>query len=439
MAPQVLPGGPGRRDTGRPMALVAQGLLRPAYVIPGMAFAGVSLLLWSRSRIDETSISLMEDRNVARFSDYCVAPGDGAEGAMPLASEGGPELRDVVVLFAHGDSSPELAWQGDEPVSWSCAPEALPRYWKRNEDLDFQVIAPNGSRVNTSFTPDMLEGGDTEAAPRPYTCAGGQLTPFGFRSMAALGRHLANAYGDHLTSADKLHVESVNAKRSLASAVGVVMALLTTPRAHELFPAGAALPIRLRPEALVPEAAHHPPGPDALEALLGGRSPDEVGLTSTQIVSVGDHLLSRWCHQLPLPCRAGACVSMEAAAEIVARGERGVCQSLPQLVASSSRLLKQVGQLAAGNEGRSLSLVSVDVRSLTGALLSLLGEAGCKSSEHLRPPLGSRLVFERWHDGAGARWRVLWNGGDITDGVGGCDSKFPPGCDDAMMQRTLLR
>lgn len=469
MSPALPLSSSGRRAGGPTSSLAAAAALvfaKPIYILPGVVLGTVSLLIWSRTALDDTSIRMVEDANLVRFSDSCAAPVDGVEGALPQSSGDVPILRDVVVLFVHGDSTPVLDWPGpgeERPLAWDCTPQALPRYWKRNQRLRFAVVGPDGSRLERSFDPDLLLDADSGGGPGGAAaahhhghprCAAGQLTPEGFRQMAALGRHLAQAYGDHLSSAQKLHVESLDLKRALASTVGVLMTMLTTPKAHEQFRDDSEVLIHTRGNATVAQGLLDP---QRLPALLDpapdpdppgkppAAAPDPPDLATT--VGLGDHLLSRWCHQMPWPCRnkgkakTEECVSVESAAALVARGEKGMCELLRQPGELEQELLEHVAQLSSGDEGRSLSLLSVDGRTLAGAFSALLGgEALCKDSQALRPAFGSRLVLERWWDTTDAfRWRVAWNGADVTDLVEGCAAKFPPGCEDKAFQRALLR
>ena len=60
-------------------------------------------------------------------------------------------------------------------------------------------MSTNGSILDRSFTPDLLpeqEDAGGEFRYR-YPCGPGQLTGIGFRHAVGLGKHLADAYGEH--------------------------------------------------------------------------------------------------------------------------------------------------------------------------------------------------------------------------------------------------
>merc|ERR550534_2576322 len=106
------------------------------------------MLVWSQAALDETAVRFAEDASSLRLSDFCAAPADGTEGTIPQSPGDSLALLDVVILFTHGDTSPEVVWPEEKPAVWDCTPQALPRYWKRNERLQFKVFGGNATRLD---------------------------------------------------------------------------------------------------------------------------------------------------------------------------------------------------------------------------------------------------------------------------------------------------
>lgn len=410
-----------------------KALVKPLACVLGTLLAALCALEWSRESLDADIgiISFEEDREIIRFSDHCAAPGDGAEGMLPQAgaaastpaAAAGPRLFGALVLLGHGDSSPARPWPGEAApgAAWDCSPEALPRYWRLNKHVDFPVLGPGGARLERSFTPDFLAQRPGEDAGNEYTCAPGQLTAAGFQQAVYLGRHLAQAYGDMLAhgaagGGKHLYVRSVDIKRSLASVVGLLMALLAAPQVLSLFGEGSEVPIHVWPNST-------------------------TSTSQIEELELGDHLLARWCHQMPWPCRnsmleGSRCVSVEQAASMVRRGEGDFCRSLT--LDAGPREISLLAEMDRLHEEGSFVLAGTDGRALTIALGSLLGDVVCDAPLTARPPFSSRLVIEHWVAPAtGSRWRVLWNGVDVSDKVKGCSGQTSPGCNEAAVRAVL--
>ncbi|CAE8647151.1 unnamed protein product, partial [Polarella glacialis] len=137
--------------------------------------AGLALLrLWSESELAaaeprrEDYGLLGADPRLARFSDHCLADvfvPEEESWSSPAATEEGtapPALDRVLVFFNHGDSSPVQGWplDGNPPPHWDCRPADLPRHWRLNKGVEFQAIAPDGSWLDRSFSPDHIPNED---------------------------------------------------------------------------------------------------------------------------------------------------------------------------------------------------------------------------------------------------------------------------------------
>merc|ERR1712217_107110 len=110
-----------------------------------------------------------------------------------------------------------------------------------NKLVDFQVSSPNGTKLERSFTPDFMPDMPADV---PYACGLGQLTAAGFQQMVGLGKHLADTYAEQLPRvARRLHVHSIDVKRSLASTVGFLMGILVGPQVIELYGDGTKVQI----------------------------------------------------------------------------------------------------------------------------------------------------------------------------------------------------
>merc|ERR1711971_20113 len=190
--------------------------------------------------------------------------------------------------------------------------------------------------MDRTFTPDLLH---RQGDIREFWCAHGQLTGVGFRQMAGLGRHFAQVYEEFLTSAPELRVRSVDSKRTMASAVGVLLTLLAVPgsrgsssRRDDKMAVQVNSPSRLVDAPL-----------QSNEGLFTLKEVEQAGLSTEEIVGLGDHLLTRWCHQYSLPCRSGAsssssgdCMSIQDAVKIVTKGEAEMCSNLSSSASSMS-------------------------------------------------------------------------------------------------------
>lgn len=400
-------------------------VVKPLSCVVGTLVAALFVFTWSRDDLSASlnNVNFSEDKHLARFADHCVAPADGVEGTLRHDLTGRFRLHSVIVFFAHGDSSAILPWPGEAPgVFWDCSPQALPRYWRLNKRVEFPVVGSNGERLERSFTPEFAHQ-QLNSPSSPYMCAPGQLTSTGFRQAVYLGRHLAQAYDAHLghifaSGPSLLVVHSLDTKRSLASAVGLLMALLAAPEVISLVTSGMEVPIQIQPNL-------------------------SSGDQYTENMELGNHLLARWCHQLPWPCESNMlggpqCISVEGAAELVSKSEVDTCKSLPAGTrAWDPLLLAEVERLFQVQNG-SFTLVSTEGRALTGALKAFIGAVVCGDPLTARPPSTSHLAIERWVDPAdGFRWRFLWNGQDISAKIVGCSGQETLGCSEAAIKALL--
>ena len=59
-----------------------------------------------------------------------------------LLPEEVPELLSAVVFMAQGEVSPSRGWPWDpQAPSWDCRPADLPRHWRINGRVQFQVLS----------------------------------------------------------------------------------------------------------------------------------------------------------------------------------------------------------------------------------------------------------------------------------------------------------
>merc|ERR1712232_294797 len=98
--------------------------------------------------------------------------------------------------------------------------------------------------------------------------------------------------------------------------MGILMALLAAPRALHALGEGAVVPIK---------AEVGSPGHTQQTSSVVSESVSD-GLEKAR----GAHLLSRWCHQLPMPCESTSsggqkCMSIEKAGAIVRQDEIDLC------------------------------------------------------------------------------------------------------------------
>eukprot|EP00927_Polykrikos_kofoidii_P036040 TRINITY_DN30482_c0_g1_i1.p1 TRINITY_DN30482_c0_g1~~TRINITY_DN30482_c0_g1_i1.p1 ORF type:complete len:453 (+),score=53.96 TRINITY_DN30482_c0_g1_i1:74-1432(+) len=437
----------GRSQTGRceatgsssPKSFLRKFVRKPRVLVTAAAafavFAATYLfwvfLLSSEDMKALDGLTLRQEAHITRLWEHCAAHVDGDEGSS--LSTDVWTLQSIVVLGSHGDSSPLATWPGESADSskmalFDCSPKDLPRHWRLNQRIDFQVVDRNGVRLNRSFTPEFTD-------ETVNVCAPGQLTGSGFRQAVTTGRYLGNVYDSFLTELAskgdmmrRVYVRSMDTQRSLASAVGITMALLASPESVEVFGHGTELSVR------VDQGGEN--------ALANDKQQD----LTTGDWALGDHLLARWCHRLPWPCGHGArfvsndeCVSDHRGAQLISSSEAAVCGGVPPERVVS--FLAQVRRMLYLKKSPSIAIFSADGPVLSATMVALLGrQQACADPLMARPPFSSRVVFERWtsssHTGpSSSQFRVLWNGEDVTARILGCS--LIGGCDESIIDTRL--
>eukprot|EP00929_Paragymnodinium_shiwhaense_P089260 TRINITY_DN49439_c0_g1_i2.p1 TRINITY_DN49439_c0_g1~~TRINITY_DN49439_c0_g1_i2.p1 ORF type:complete len:462 (-),score=51.95 TRINITY_DN49439_c0_g1_i2:392-1777(-) len=390
-------------------------------------------------------MQLLQDERITRMSEHCAATLEGDEGAFSDPSdptEGVWKLSGVAIIASPGDTSPLVAWpdEPDDAVFWSCKPQALPRHWRMNQNVDFEVIDGGTTRTDHTFQPEFVER--EVAGEHEMVCGKGQLTGVGFNQMAALGRYLADAYDEHFmelsdesSPLDRFVIRSVDNKRSLAAAAGILMTLLASPSIAEAFTEGTVVPIVVDPNLTRQVPLAYADSERGAEHFLSREVPKDSSSRSM----LGDHLLGRWCRRLSWPCSgAFSCLDMAEAAKVVAEGEAALCQHLSREEVRSALagdILAHIERLHLQREWTTFGtavLVVTEGRVLTSLLATLVSTDVCSNALLSRPPYGSRLVVERWCKAeSSCRWRLLFNGEDMTPQMEGCGAAA--GCEEAVM------
>mmetsp|Transcript_71445 Transcript_71445/g.149314 ORF Transcript_71445/g.149314 Transcript_71445/m.149314 type:complete len:487 (-) Transcript_71445:225-1685(-) len=388
--------------------------------------------------VPDPDIRLTQDPHVSRFWEYCAADVDGAEASLPGGSASSFTLKAVTVLFGNGDSSPPVSWPGSS-AAWGCSPEALPRYWRRNDGMQAHVVTEDGRREERSFAPDFEPAAYGEVESN--RCAPDQLTGVGFRQAAQLGRHLWSRYSPDLHRLP-LKVQSVDDKKVLASTVGVLLTLLALPEgAHRQdFEAHPDIAIHLVQNfSEVPAISNVAHLPTDLVSLMS-----EIAADGMRGFHLGQHLLARWCHQIPWPCPQGSdCISVQKGARIIELGESHLlavaAKRQPDGVFGAEGRAKLARLLLENEATEEFRLVGLRPIELSQALLLLLGDAEmAKDRSMLQPPFSSRIVLELWELEPGKNYyRVLWNGDDVTGKVKGCASLGAIGCGADSLRQAL--
>jgi len=424
-----------------------RGLRRPL-VCTGLAVsAAVFVFVWLRDDLSLAGalndLQMRENVDLLRFSAHCAAPHEGVQGSFAADHLREFTFHSAALIVGHGASSAEVAWPGETgpgPV-FDCTPQALPRYWRLNKHVGFDVVGPDGAHVERSFTPDLLPRVPGSASG--FVCGPGQLTPYGFQQVVGLGRHLAEAYGELVgwATADsepvRLQLRSADSKAALASTVGLLMALLAAPQALKAFGDGTRVQIHIEPNASSDMLRSRSAWSCVRDGLVVQDELEEVEKKAKRDAALGEHLLARWCHQLPWPCESitwrgdPQCVSVDHAVRLVRLGEAETCDLLTRAVRGTGScivpLLVEVAKLLRGAAQGSLGMLVADGAALTGILVALLGTEACRDPLLVRPPMASHIAFERWQgpSGSGYRWRILWNGDDITSRISRCAGSTP--------------
>ncbi|CAJ1399566.1 unnamed protein product [Effrenium voratum] len=331
--------------------------------------------LWAEVPQSEEYTLLFEDERLTRFSEHCAAEVFLEE--LP-ALETGAVLHSAVVFLGHGEVSPSQGWPDDPRPSWDCRPADLPRHWRLNQQVEFQALAPDG-QLERSFDPELLP--DDPMEPRARRCAKGQLTAGGFKQAVLAGRRLVARYGEALAEAT-LEVLSLPQRPCLATAAGALLPLLPG------FTRGTV----------------------SITTLASGTFAD---VPDADAFRESEDLMARWCHEGTLPCSQQGCLTPAHVAAKVNAADAELCAEV-----------KLARWLQTATSKSRLTLLSLGV-----AEMAQVFRAVRKRCE--RPALGSLLVLERWvRNASAARWRVLWNGLDISENL--CPGE-QMGCDEGLV------
>ncbi|CAK9065596.1 unnamed protein product [Durusdinium trenchii] len=370
------------------------------HLVGFLAAAGACALLgawWLWTEVPHADyVLLSEDERLARFNERCFAE---VTVGFPEEEEEMPSewaMHSAVVALLHGEVSPAERWLDDPhpPASWDCRPADLPRHWRINQRMHFQAVAADGTLLERSFDPDLDPSAHDDEEPwAQHSCAAQQLTSEGFKQAVLNGRHLAARYEQVLSSAS-LEVLSVDSKPSRTAVVGTLLPLL--------------------PDVEGTVSIHMVP-----------MAPELASVTAT------DDLLARWCHVGTLPCTRDACMTPAAATEAIQRADSEICKDSGE----------SLGWLQLARKNRHFALVSLDVVRLTRlmARLGLTCREVTRETPLQRPARGSMLQMERWARHEEVRWRILWNGLDVSVLVCGDvgDPSSPRGCEESLILRML--
>ena len=318
-------------------------------------------------------VLLSEDPRLDRFSRHCLAEMVLAED-LPDQRRTDWTLQDAVILINHGETSASQGWPTDPrpPSTWDCRPTDLPKHWRLNQKVDFRAVSEDGSVLDRSFEPELLQPEIASDDNEPWagrSCAPAQLTSDGFKQAVLVGRRIAWQYGVALSDA-VLEVLSVDTRRSLATAVGVLLPLLSGPASLSTVGDGATL---------------------SVITVAGAETLVDVGGQMTPVLEEmqsGADILSRWCNHGSLPCSPAGCMTPKMAAATIARGEARLCRTLISLPFP----VRVVGAMQSTGKSR-LSILSVSGVDLSASLAQLLGEEACEDILMIRPPWSSVLAF----------------------------------------------
>eukprot|EP01059_Diplonema_ambulator_P036243 TRINITY_DN8974_c0_g1_i2.p1 TRINITY_DN8974_c0_g1~~TRINITY_DN8974_c0_g1_i2.p1 ORF type:complete len:375 (+),score=120.13 TRINITY_DN8974_c0_g1_i2:82-1125(+) len=277
-----------------------------------------------------------------RTRRYCNTDGlvrEGREGGVV-----GYNLIGVTVTVRHGDRSAihGIPGVGMDPV-YNCS--------KVGED---DSPWPQGLRVVSETTGAAIERPTSSQVLSGKMCAAGQLTYLGFTQLKNLGKYMKQAYASHpvVFNTSSMYIRSTDYTRTMLSSAGFLSNFVEDGaqlevRVHEKeenefmhgvglrsSSAGAfgfssttgekvilggcarAVALSKAQKAAFRKTAHVR---QELAALFGVQAADK------DITDLGDAIHAGACHELPLPCGQGGCLTAATAADILRSADKFYC------------------------------------------------------------------------------------------------------------------
>ena len=384
---------------------------RAVFAVIGMV-AVVSMFRGGHSGRSSGQFQAMVER-------YCNPPSLQDDYDESLSAEGsykksGAKLVGVTVAVRHGDRSAIHLIPGSvlDPV-FNCSD--FPKWPKNVHVVSEETAKPLPDREQTSAT------------NKHHSCLPGQLTSLGMQQLRNLGSFMKEAYQNDIDVAKPFYARSTDYSRTLLSAAAFLSGYSDGEnilRVYEDEDKELMHGVGLRGQSAgsnqlakdssgerilqgtcsraaqlgkVQMAKYAKPGHLASElAALFGPSAAEKGITD-----LGDAIHASACHQLPLPCGNGGCLTYKAAAEVLNAADRFYCTrfsgSEGGKVASRVSMYPFLHVVSGGLQAAADGESNFQMRFYFGhdtviaPLLAALDAFDCKW-----PPYASRVAFELW-------------------------------------------
>ncbi|KAK9767186.1 hypothetical protein K7432_003185 [Basidiobolus ranarum] len=367
--------------------------------------------------------------------DYCQAPKPSKAGYKPMPNA---RLAHVQLVVRHGDRAPVYPLVIENDVSWDCDEvkeiSRLTGNYKRTKydsgDFEYKVMIPEKNALSQNF----WNG----------TCLNGQLTSKGKLQHMELGNTLRQIYVEKMKYLPKklkdpnmIYVRSSDVGRTRQSAQSVVTGLYPVKDRHIH---GSGIPIYFEPneietikfnkgicprfvqiaEAMIKTPYYQnyyksaQPLKKQLDEIL---APESLHWPDNTMVAYMDSMRTRLCHNKPLPCKNGKCVTKKMTDQLFRfidqeytythRDAKLADQGNAVILGWFFRDIQERMVKASKNRHSSPPL-----EIFSGHDDTVQGLLGLMRSKDMRwPPLASNILFELWEKkDRSYHVRVLFNG-----------------------------
>ncbi|KAL9971072.1 hypothetical protein ACROYT_G023557 [Oculina patagonica] len=397
------------RKTGRPGTRPNNPLLRDA--------TGNT---WNSSSYDDVTPPEIHKRVQQHVTHYCNFPvrTTGAEGSLSFEKPRNQQrfhLEMSQVLIRHGDRTPAVFIPNMDKGSfhYDCT--------FKTADSDHKQMFKEYTQASRYITPREFVRGVRTAYylfPSRKRCRLSQLTQKGFLQHFALGKHLRTAYSSLINTGIKssdVHVRSTSRSRCVQSAAAFLYGLLTK---DAIMREGVTINItsdmwfREDDDGMPYECPslrrrwddykqrrEYIAGAEAMEPIMKQfsrllRTPR----TSLPNIVLTDVIYSRSCHNHPLPCGPGGCVSEEIAAKAMDFANWAIAENYTGIAdVATNPMLIQIAKRMINKSRRKSTLKFLLYSGHDSTITPLLLNLGVHDRKGVTP-YATRVAFELWRD-----------------------------------------
>ncbi|ORY02207.1 phosphoglycerate mutase-like protein [Basidiobolus meristosporus CBS 931.73] len=388
-------------------------------------FLGPKVVYLLFSSVLPISASLYDDGY-----NYCQASRPSKSTYKPLPHA---RLVHVQLVVRHGDRTPVWPLTYEHDVSWDC--DEVQEYSRLNgpeveydgSEFKYQVIIPKKDSLSSSF----WKG----------SCINGQLTTKGKLQHISLGRALREIYVNKLKFLPKklsdtrlLFIRSSDVTRTKQSAQSIL---------NGLYP-------KSKHDTHDPLVIHYEPGEietmkfnkwicprytqlsndmintsyyqnyleeaqelkSKLDRIL---TPQSLNWPNRTMVSYMDSMRCRQCHQKPLPCRGGECVTKRMTDDLFRLVDKEYAYTHRDAELADKANAVVVGwimrNILSGIQLTRHSEAKAKFEIFSGHDDTIFGLLGLLKAKDMRwPPFASNIIFELWRNHKNYFVRVIYNG-----------------------------